>query len=54
MALRQEIRNVIQRDIGSPKESDITNAGIYEHLRGVACKDRAKLEIGPKIANFET
>ena len=23
-------------------------------LRGVACKDRAKLEIGPKIANFET
>ena len=33
----------------------------YQHLqvglgilRGVACKDRAKLEIGPKIANFET
>ena len=22
--------------------------------RIVACKDRAKLEIGPKIANFET
>ena len=23
-------------------------------LRGVTCKDRAKLEIGPEIANFET
>ena len=23
-------------------------------LRGAACKDRAKLEIGPKITTFET
>ena len=26
----------------------------YNQLRGAACKDRAKLEIGPKITTFET
>ena len=29
--LLREIRNVITRDIGLPEETDLTNAGIYEH-----------------------
>ena len=29
--LRREIRNVVTRDIGLPEETDLTNAGIYEH-----------------------
>ena len=30
-----------------------TEVAIMQALRGAACKDRVKLEIGPKITTFE-
>ena len=48
----------MQNEAGIAEETQTTERQLWrEHsreLRGDACKDRAKLEIGPKITTFET